>query len=126
MNGVGRHLIKDFYGCNPTRIADLDFMERLATEAAERSGATFLYDGNEQKKLRNRNTHGGCYVLIPLAESHIAVSTYPDANYVLVDVFTCGERLDPEKAVEYMQGILSPKHQSGYDLVRGEGVNNPV
>jgi len=42
------------------------------------------------------------------AESHLLVSTWPEADYALVEVFLCGRRADPEAAAEALRAALRP------------------
>ena len=37
-----------------------------------------------------------------LAESHISIHTWPETGVAKCDIFTCGAKSTPEKAVEYL------------------------
>jgi len=37
-----------------------------------------------------------------LAESHLSIHTWPEKGVAKCDIFTCGEKCDPHKAVEYL------------------------
>ena len=41
-----------------------------------------------------------------LAESHISIHTWPEKGVAKCDIFTCGEKCDPHKAVEYLGEAL--------------------
>lgn len=41
--------------------------------------------------------------VILLAESHIAIHSWPEYNYVAVDIFTCGKKTSPRKALDYLK-----------------------
>ena len=54
--------------------------------------------------------HGGGLTMVLLcAESHLLVSTWPEASYALVEVFLCGDQADPEVAAEVLRGALRPQ-----------------
>ena len=41
-----------------------------------------------------------------LAESHLSIHTWPETGVAKCDIFTCGDKCLPEKAVEYMKEAL--------------------
>ena len=46
--------------------------------------------------------HGVSGVLL-IAESHFSIHTWPEERFVGVDVFTCGDEMDPEVAIRALQ-----------------------
>jgi hypothetical protein len=58
-------------------------------------------------------------VLALLAESHASVHTYPEVGSTFVDVFTCGERADPEKAVRLLAEALGTTSVELSSVARG-------
>jgi S-adenosylmethionine decarboxylase len=46
--------------------------------------------------------------IVILAESHIAVHTWPECNYMAVDIFTCGRKSMPYRALEYLKEQFKP------------------
>jgi len=88
-NGI--HIIADFKGMkNPFLIAD-DF-----TAAAKQTGATIEAEAHKSFEI------GGITSVILLSESHLSAHTWPEQNYMAVDVFTCGDNCDPLKAIEFL------------------------
>ena len=47
----------------------------------------------------------GVTVILMLAESHMAIHTYPEYNRFFLDIFTCGD-LDASEAISYIAGRL--------------------
>ena len=45
----------------------------------------------------------GVTSLAMLAESHLSIHTWPETGVAKCDIFTCGDKCLPEKAVEYMK-----------------------
>ena len=71
--------------------------------AADRARATVVGEASHAY-------HGGGLTLVLLcAESHLLVSTWPEAGYALVEVFLCGDRSDPAVAAEVLRGALGPE-----------------
>jgi len=60
----------------------------------------------------------GVTVLGLLAESHISLHTYPEINYVAIDIFTCGKN-KPEPILEYLQEKFGAKEVRWEYLRRG-------
>ena len=67
-----------------------------------------LYNATKisNSKLINLTVHKfkpqGITGLAMLAESHISIHTWPEEGVAKCDIFTCGEKCDPHKAVEYL------------------------
>ena len=54
-----------------------------------------------------------------LAESHLALHSWPEHGYLAADVFTCGEHVDPEVLVEVLQQWFEPGLVEVKELERG-------
>jgi S-adenosylmethionine decarboxylase proenzyme len=114
LRALGRHLIVELYGCNTDILNDKEKIEQIMMEAAERAGATIV-----QKVFHLFNPHGISGVVV-IAESHLAIHTWPEYGYAAVDVFTCGSKVDPWKAYEYIKKELEAEHVSIMEMYRGE------
>tara|TARA_B100000768_G_scaffold110096_1_gene102078 strand:- start:1113 stop:1469 length:357 start_codon:yes stop_codon:yes gene_type:complete len=55
-----------------------------------------------------------------LAESHMALHTYPEQNFLAVDVFTCGDEGDPAAAVKALIELLPTTASNQYNQLRGK------
>ncbi len=98
---AGQHLIAEFWH---GRIIDSPGrIEKILLAAVKEAKSTPL-----QAVVHKFSPHGITGVVL-LAESHIAVHTWPEINYVAVDIFTCGRKSMPEKALEYLQKAFQPK-----------------
>lgn len=110
---LGRHLLAEFYDCNPNILNNVQLIEDAMTEAAIECGATVV-----TKNFHHFSPFGVSGVVI-IAESHLAIHTWPEYGYAAVDLFTCGESCDPRVAYNHLQKKLNA--QSGYysELKRG-------
>jgi len=88
---LGRHLLLELRNCNKEVLNDLDFLRDCLNQAALQCGATIVGESFHQFSPR------GVSGIINIAESHIAIHTWPEYSYATVDVFTCGNNVDPEK-----------------------------
>ena len=55
---------------------------------------------------------------VMIAESHISIHTFPDQDYVFMDIFSCKE-FDAEKAVKYLVGAFESTKYSKNIVKRG-------
>jgi S-adenosylmethionine decarboxylase len=113
MNALGRHLIVELYGCRTDVLNDAGKLESFMREAAQLCGATIL-----KTAFHKFNPHGISGVVV-IAESHLTIHTWPEYGYASVDVFTCGEVLSPEDAVNYLQKKLDAKSSTMIEMKRG-------
>ena len=57
--------------------------------------------------------------VILLAESHIAIHTWPEHDYISIDIFTCGKKTQPYQALEYLKSKFSPRQVRIKEVKRG-------
>ena len=100
---LGRHVLCEAYGCDPEVINDLEQVERLMVDAALHAGAEV------REVVFHRFTPQGVSGVVVISESHLAIHTWPELGYAAIDVFTCGDRVDPHDACEYLILHFSPR-----------------
>lgn len=100
-------------GCRTDVLNDLPRLEIILKEAARRSGAVVV------DTVFHRYNPQGISGIVVIAESHLSLHTWPEYGYAAVDCFTCGETVDPYKAIEYLKEQLSCKSISIRELSRG-------
>ena len=120
MNALGRHLLIELKDCNTEVLNDLDFLKRCLHDAAEQIGATVV-----NECFYEFSPHGVSGVLI-ISESHICIHTWPEHAYAAIDIFTCGDSVKPELAVNPLIEKLGAKKHSFIELKRGILQNNQV
>lgn len=86
--GVGEHLVCDIHGAHPCD--DEDFLQHAVIRAINEGGAELLH------LVVHRFAPVGLSAVAVIAESHVAVHTWPEHEFMTVDVFTCGTRVKPE------------------------------
>lgn len=104
-----------------TLLDDLEFLKQSLHSAAVRSGATVV--GDSFYHFSPQGVSG----VVNIAESHISIHTWPECGYAALDVFTCGDRVEPEEAARLISESLEAKHCSLVELKRGllqQGVVN--
>ena len=113
MNVLGRHLLLELKNCNQEVLNDLDFVRTCLSETAEQIGATVV-----NQSFHQFSPYGISGVVI-VAESHLCIHTWPEYGYASVDVFTCGESIDPKQAIHLLTEKFGSKESSFLELKRG-------
>ena len=113
MNALGRHVLLELRDCDPEILNNLDFLKHCLLDTAEQIGATVLGE------CFNQFSPQGVSGVVIISESHLCIHTWPEYGYAAVDVFTCGQTVDPIKAVEPIAKRLGSKDSSFVELKRG-------
>jgi len=120
LRALGRHILVEYFNCDRVLLNDPVRLENCLKEAAVKTGAHIL-----SSTFRTFEPHGVSGVVI-VAESHLAIHTWPEYGILLGDFFTCGEQANPWKAHDYLKGILKPTHSKEQEILRGiMGVDVP-
>ena len=110
---LGRHVLAEFFECDPNTLNSIDKVEKYMMEAALECGATIV-----QKCFHMFSPYGVSGVVI-ISESHLAIHTWPELGYAAVDLFTCGSKCDPKVAYEFLKNKFSSKRATFTELKRG-------
>ena len=113
MNALGRHLLIELKDCNVEVLNDLDFLKRCLHDAADQIGATVV------NECYHEFSPQGISGVLVISESHICIHTWPEHAYAAVDIFTCGDSVKPELAVNPLVEKLKAKNSSFIELKRG-------
>lgn len=108
---AGIHLIAEFwYGKDIKSPREL---KRILITAAKKAKNIPL-----KISIHKFSPHGITGVIL-LAESHIALHSWPEINYLAIDIFTCGCQAKPQKALEYFKKEFKPKKIGIKEIKRG-------
>ena len=110
---LGRHVLAEFFECDPNTLNSIDKVEKYMMEAALECGATIV-----QKCFHMFSPYGVSGVVI-ISESHLAIHTWPELGYAAVDLFTCGSKCDPKVAYEFLKDKFHSRNASFTELKRG-------
>ena len=113
MQALGRQIAVEYYNCNAGFLNDLAYIKHAMHEAAVACGATIV-----DEVFHLFNPHGVSGVVV-IAESHLAIHTWPEYGYAAVDLFTCGEEISPEIAFEHLRDSLQATSVSITEMKRG-------
>ena len=113
MQALGRQILIEFYECQSEVLIDRNRIRQYTLEAARHAGATVISDTFHHFKP------DGVSGVVVIAESHISIHTWPEHRYAAVDVFTCGDSVDPWGVPHYLQGKLQAENVSSMEIKRG-------
>ena len=122
MNALGRHLLLELFDCDLDAINNVEAVKGALIEAAKRAQATIV-----DVVFHEFNPFGVSGVVV-IAESHLSIHTWPEYRYAAVDIFSCGDVLQPEVAANYLVEQFGAERTSVVDLQRGVfmGATTPI
>jgi S-adenosylmethionine decarboxylase len=108
----GLHLLIDFWGAK--HLQDKAHIRKALKKAAEACGATVL-----KIVLHSFGEGAGITGVAVLSESHISIHTWPEINYIALDVFMCGS-CNPHRAVLTLREFFEPQKIKITEHCRGK------
>ena len=113
LEALGRHILVEYYNCNEDTLRNHEEIEKLMNKAAEISGATIV-----TSTFHHFNPWGVSGAVI-ISESHLTIHTWPEFGYAAVDLFTCGDKVNPWIGFDFLEKSLQAEKSESYELSRG-------
>ncbi len=113
MKSLGTHVVAEFYDCNFEIIKDVKKVEEAMVRAAKATNATIV-----DVIFHSFNPYGVSGVIV-IAESHLAIHTWPEYGFASVDIYTCGDEVKPWKAYELLEKEFRAQNVSVMEMKRG-------
>lgn len=113
MQALGKHVLAEFYKCDSAIINDVALVEKSMIEAAKRAKATVI-----SSSFHHFSPFGVSGTVV-IAESHLAIHTWPEYGYASIDIYTCGETIEPWVAFKYLVKKFKAKETSMMEMKRG-------
>ncbi len=113
-NHLGVQIMVEMYGCDESVLDNPDFIEKTMVTAAEKAKATVV-----QQFFHQFSPYGVSGTVV-IAESHINIHTWPEHHYAAVDIFTCGEDLQAEAAIDFLKESFKAKKVKLSRHLRGD------
>jgi len=110
---LGRHILVEFYNCDSSLLNDHGRIERCMNEAAVIAHATVV-----ESVFHTFNPYGVSGAVV-ISESHLTIHTWPEYGYAAVDLFTCGDEVDPWPAFDYLNRELRAERTETTEIARG-------
>lgn len=110
---LGRHILVEYYNCNKEILKNHNLIEEHMKQAAIESKATIV-----QSVFHLFNPWGVSGAVI-ISESHLTIHTWPEYGYAAVDLFTCGDTVNPWDAFDYLSNVLEAEKTETTEVPRG-------
>ncbi len=114
MKALGNHVLAELFDCDQNILNDAESVEMYLKSAAITCGATIV-----NSIFHTFNPHGVSGVVV-IAESHLAIHTWPEYSFAAIDVFTCGQSIDPWLAIRQLKKYFKAKSIKTMEFKRGE------
>jgi len=108
----GRHLILDLDGCDPLILDDYGLLTEFMENAMYLAGANLLHLIGEKFQPQ------GVTLLALLSESHSSIHTWPELGYAAIDLYTCGDTTNTQKAADFLIKECKATNINKKELVR--------
>ena len=109
---LGKHILGEFFEC-ANLPSDPDHLREQMENVAELIGATIV-----QSVFHEFNPHGLSGVVV-IAESHLAIHTWPEYRCASVDLFSCSVSLDPLPGLKYLATEFQAAQNNVLEVPRG-------
>lgn len=110
---LGRHILIEFYNCDKEILNDVKKVEQYMKDAAIEAGATIV-----QSVFHLFNPWGVSGAVV-ISESHLTIHTWPEYGFAAVDLFTCGDDVDPWNAFDHLCENLKAEKTETSETARG-------
>ena len=112
---LGRQVLIDLYDC-PREVLDDEKLIASSMIAAAREAGAAVVDSTF-----HRFSPCGVSGVVSIRESHLAIHTWPEFGYAAVDLFTCGDGVDPWIAHDALKRALGAGRGEAIELPRPGG-----
>ncbi|MDX8046682.1 adenosylmethionine decarboxylase [Gracilibacillus sp. S3-1-1] len=115
MDTMGRHVIAELWECNIDKLNDIEQLEKTFVNAALKAGAEV------REVAFHKFAPFGVSGVVIISESHLTIHSFPEHGYASIDVYTCGDIIDPNVAVTFIEEALEAKSTEKVEVPRGMG-----
>jgi len=113
LSALGRHVLAEIYGCNFDVLNDINKVEEIMVNAALEAGAEV------REVVFHKFSPQGVSGVVVISESHLAIHTWPELGYAAVDVFTCGDKVNPWDACNFLAENFGAESVDAKETQRG-------
>ncbi|MFZ5642025.1 MAG: adenosylmethionine decarboxylase [Bacillota bacterium] len=110
---LGIQLLAEIWECDKQKLDDINGIQNIMVSAAKNADAEV-----REVAFHRFEPHGVSGVVV-ISESHLTIHTWPELSYAAVDIFTCGEHVDPWDALEKITQELNAEEAHVIEISRG-------
>ena len=108
----GYHILADLWGCPSIYLDDISTLEEILLNAARKVG--FNVVGKSFYQFKPKGATG----VVLLEFSHISVHTWPEYEFIALDIYSCKGKTKVKRATEYLLKTLQPKKVTLHEVER--------
>lgn len=118
------HILADLHGCNgdPKYLTKVSSVKQKILQMVKRSGFKIVASRFHKFPPGSNVTDGGITGVIVVGESHLAIHTWPEKNFVNLDIFFCSYSRDnsvkSRNIFKEFSGLYHPKKVSRKEVWR--------
>lgn len=118
------HLVVDGYGADSAKLTDTDLVYRFLDEFPDSIGMTKIVPPQVYTYHGKTTEDWGVSGFVLIAESHISIHTFPDRQYVNIDIFSCND-FDVSASLDVVKRAFELPEVRVWTLERGIDYASP-
>ncbi len=118
-NTFGPHLMLDLHQCNRRKLRNFELIYDFLKEMPAKIGMTRISEPKVMKYKDRWARTPGVTGFVILAESHVSIHTFPDDDFVFIDIFSC-RNFDYNATKEYLIRFFESKSPKTHLVKRGQ------
>jgi S-adenosylmethionine decarboxylase proenzyme len=111
---IGYQIIAEFYGVKNKFLTNADYLKEVVSTGLKESQLHI-----EEFFLKEYSPYGLSLIFI-LVESHCHIHTWPEHDYLSMDLFVCEQEEKAESFFRYLQRIIQPLDYHKFQFYRGQ------
>ena len=115
---MGRHLIVDAYGVKGKILDNKKILTKILDDLPAKLEMRILRKPIVSTIKSDKYPHTGYSGFVILYESHISFHTWPEENFIAIDIYSCRD-FDDKDAVQYLKKFLDTKSLKMKSIIRG-------
>jgi S-adenosylmethionine decarboxylase len=108
----GYHIIADLFGCSPEHLESSEALREILLDAASNSGFSIVGESFYQFQPK-----GATGVLL-LETSHMCAHSWPENEFLALDIYSCNGKEKAKKALEYILDKVKPEKAAIKEIER--------
>lgn len=113
IHSLGHQILAELHDCNKDYLDEIEKCREIMVGAAQAAHAEI------RETVFHKFEPQGVSGVVVISESHLTIHTWPELGYAAVDVFTCGETVDPWDAIEHIVLEFDAEYVTVLDINRG-------
>jgi len=110
---LGYQVIADYFLCDKKKLDNLEYLQQITLDIAKKLKVTVV-----SENFLHFNPYGISGILV-VAESHIAIHTFPEKRIMSLDVYSCDKNVDLKKMVSLFKKAINAKIVKNKYIKRG-------